>query len=420
MARLNGQNLLAGTIIVHETNEGSILVLKQTHTYAKIAWVKTPGADIILEYKKGPPASISTISKSDLDAKLASGAIVSAPPAGQSAVQTPTAGSAPPAGQAPPAISYDDEKDFTVEIINEGGGARITRYAGKNTELRIPPRIGDHPVTEIGERAFTKKGLTSVALPESVIFIGNLAFADNPIGSVSLGANVYIANNAFDSSGYNSFSAGFYNSQGRRAGTYSNSWRFVSAPQPARPGSNNTMPASTSGAAIPASATPSDSALDPVEVISLTSGWEANKDDKSSANMSIDKEQIDGQERNVLTINVNVRSNGWAGAMIYLGDIIQRLKNANGVRFKVLGDGKRWRVNFPTNNVADSSWHGMTITTQNGKVTSIDVPFSRLRQPNWGRKTAFNKNNITGMAIQRTNDTGLGASAIKVFDFEIY
>ena len=217
MAKLNGQNLLAGTIEDYETNEGIILVLKQTHTYARVAWIKTPGADINLEYKNATK-TISVIPKAELDAKLAS-----AKPGTSSAV-----GSA----SLPQALDYDDEKDFSVEAINDGSAARITRYNGKNTELNIPPRIGTRPVTEIGDRAFMKKGLTSVIIPESVIFIGNMAFADNPIGSVSLGANVYVANNAFDSVGYNAFTAAFYNNQGRRAGIYSNSWRFVSAVAP--------------------------------------------------------------------------------------------------------------------------------------------------------------------------------------------
>jgi formylglycine-generating enzyme required for sulfatase activity len=156
-------------------------------------------------------------------------------------------------------VGYDDEKDFTVEIIKESNSVRITKYNGKNTELKIPPRIGDRPVTEIGERVFVKKGLVSVVIPESVIFIGNLAFADNQIGSVSIGSNVYIANNAFENTGYNSFSAGFYNNQGRKSGIYSNSWRWVSAiaaqpavqqaaqpaAQSAHSGVNNTAPAIT-------------------------------------------------------------------------------------------------------------------------------------------------------------------------------
>jgi hypothetical protein len=422
IAKLNGKGILAGSITQHDTNEGSILVLKQTHAYVGIAWVKTPGADIILEYKQDPPASLRSISKSDLDAKLASAGVPSSP-----AGQMPPAGLVPIAGQVPTAASaqsaqgYDDEKDFTVETINEDSAARITRYGGKNTELRIPPRIGDRPVTEIGERVFTKKGLTSVAIPESVVFIGNLAFAENQIGSISIGANVYIANNAFDGSGYNPSFVGFYNNQGRRAGTYSNSWRFVStaAPQPVYPASGSAVPAGTPGVA--ASAAPSDPTIGSVEVISPTSGWKVSKDPKSRASMSINKEQIDGREWDVLAIDANVVSNGWAGVDIFnIGLINQKLQNANGVRFKVLGDGKRWRVLFTTSNVTDGNYHGTIISTQRGKVISVDVPFSRVRQGDWGRKTAFNNNNITGLAIQRTNDTGLGASAIKVFDFEIY
>jgi len=154
-------------------------------------------------------------------------------------VKTALTGAAPPTGQMTTAVNaslsnvpgYDDEKEFTVEVIDGGSAARITKYNGKNTEIRIPPRIGNSTVTEIGDRVFTKKGLTSVIIPESVIFIGNMAFADNQISSVSIGSNVYVANNAFDGSGNFSF-AGFYNSQGRKAGTYGISWRIVSAVAP--------------------------------------------------------------------------------------------------------------------------------------------------------------------------------------------
>ena len=223
MAKLSGKNVSAGTITLHNTNEGNILVLKQTHIYVKIAWVPTPGADIILEYKRGPPVSFKLISKSELDEKLAAtdgAGSLTPPPAGQASI----AESAP----LPPVGSYDDENDFTTEIINDGSAARITGYTGKSTDVRIPPHIENRPVTEIGERAFIKKGLTSIAIPDSVIFIGGMAFAENQISSVRIGANVYIANNAFDSSWYNSSFAGLYNSQGRKAGIYNNSWSLVS------------------------------------------------------------------------------------------------------------------------------------------------------------------------------------------------
>ena len=222
---------------------------------------------------------------------LIAGAVAEAG-SGGSDVRAVPAGTASSAGltaaSASSAINYDDEKDFTVEIISDSNTARITRYVGKNTELKIPPRIGGRLVTEIGERAFVKKGLVSVVIPDSVIFIGNMAFADNQIGSVSIGANVYIANNAFENTGYNSFSAGFYNNQGRKAGTYSNSWRMVSAgsPQPAaQPASKSGAAASASKPAAAASAASSDSTVvfagngHKYEVIDKSMNWTKAKED---------------------------------------------------------------------------------------------------------------------------------------------
>jgi len=175
--------------------------------------------------------------------------------------------------------------------------------------------------------------------------------------------------------------------------------------------------AGTNGAA--ASAVSSDSALNNIEVISPTGGWRNNRDKNSDSDVTIDKEQIDGKEQYVMTIDVNAASNGWAGAYTENINIIQNLRNANGIRFKALGDGKKWRVYFGTRDVTDSCWHGMIITTQKGKVTSFDIPFNRLKQPDWGRETKFIKNNLGVMAIERSNDTGTGPAVIKIFDFEI-
>ena len=63
LAKVNGRNFLEGTITSVNTEEGSILTLKQTHTYVAGRRVNTPGSDIILEYKKGPPASLRQVSR---------------------------------------------------------------------------------------------------------------------------------------------------------------------------------------------------------------------------------------------------------------------------------------------------------------------------------------------------------------------
>ncbi|MCL2180603.1 MAG: hypothetical protein FWB83_05700 [Treponema sp.] len=70
IAMLNGRNFLAGTITMEETDEGVMLSLRQTHVYPPRDlpgiswWIRTPGPVINLEYKIGPPASLSFVSSS--------------------------------------------------------------------------------------------------------------------------------------------------------------------------------------------------------------------------------------------------------------------------------------------------------------------------------------------------------------------
>jgi len=66
VAKVNGSNTLSGTLTFLQTNQGYILTLKQTHTYIRNQSINTPGPDINLEYIVGPPASLRTISRSEL------------------------------------------------------------------------------------------------------------------------------------------------------------------------------------------------------------------------------------------------------------------------------------------------------------------------------------------------------------------
>jgi len=79
---------------------------------------------------------------------------------------------------------YDDESDFRVELINEGKAIRITAYKRGGREVRIPPKIQNLPVTEIGTEAFSKKFITSVIIPNSVTDIGIDAFSYNHLTEV--------------------------------------------------------------------------------------------------------------------------------------------------------------------------------------------------------------------------------------------
>ena len=69
IAKNSGRDFLAGSFTSEDTSEGSILTLNQTHIYSTeqkpgiggdVGWVKTPGPQIVLEYKSGPPATMST------------------------------------------------------------------------------------------------------------------------------------------------------------------------------------------------------------------------------------------------------------------------------------------------------------------------------------------------------------------------
>jgi hypothetical protein len=70
-------------------------------------------------------------------------------------------------------------------------------------------------VTTIGEKAFSYNQLTSATISNGVTTIGDEMFAYNQLVSVTIGANVEIAENAFD----NAFAA-FYHNNGKKAGDY--------------------------------------------------------------------------------------------------------------------------------------------------------------------------------------------------------
>jgi hypothetical protein len=71
------------------------------------------------------------------------------------------------------------ESDFEIEWdTNVSGGVVITSYLGSKHEVNIPQSIQNHPVTSIGEWAFSEcVSLTSVTIPNSVTSIGDGAFA---------------------------------------------------------------------------------------------------------------------------------------------------------------------------------------------------------------------------------------------------
>ncbi|MDR0441774.1 MAG: formylglycine-generating enzyme family protein [Treponema sp.] len=73
-AKLNNRNFMMGTIVTQNTNEGVLLTLNQTHVYPKrdipiisaiikTKWIQKTEHEIFLEYKAGPPPSLSFVSR---------------------------------------------------------------------------------------------------------------------------------------------------------------------------------------------------------------------------------------------------------------------------------------------------------------------------------------------------------------------
>jgi hypothetical protein len=140
---------------------------------------------------------------------------------------------------------------------------------------------------------------------------------------------------------------------------------------------------------------------------------------------SIADEEIGGQVREVLTMDTNLASgSGWRCIVLRLTNetTVQTLQKGSGVRFKVLGDGKSWRFQVGTDEaMSDHCYHEIRVKTKKGNIVEIDVPYSKLKQPAWGKKVPFINTSINSIYFQRHSDIGgAGSSTIKVFDFEIY
>jgi len=100
-------------------------------------------------------------------------------------------------------------------------------YHPREDRLVIPNAISGVPVTSIGARAFRDIGVTHVIIPSSITYIGEEAFGRNPLASVTIGANVAMAESSFlhtwrnnDGRISNHPFSRYYAQNGRRAGTY--------------------------------------------------------------------------------------------------------------------------------------------------------------------------------------------------------
>jgi len=164
------------------------------------------------------------------------------------------------------------------------------------------------------------------------------------------------------------------------------------------------------------------------------SPWPDTRDKRgeSTAEVFITSEEIDGTEINgVLNIKTNLkgRENSdmfYADINITKYDIIQRLRQANGIRFKTRGDGKSWIVKFFTKESTQErkyAHYQYIFGTVRDKVIVYDIPYSSLILPEYWEKYSFdfNKESIKILSISADNTIqGAGSSSLQIFDFEIY
>jgi len=82
---------------------------------------------------------------------------------------------------------YFEKKEGDYSFIQTKYGAVITNYTGnEGSRLQIPSKLGGVTVTGIGDRAFMRKNISRMQLPESLVFIDNGAFSYNQMASVNL------------------------------------------------------------------------------------------------------------------------------------------------------------------------------------------------------------------------------------------
>jgi DNA-binding CsgD family transcriptional regulator len=151
----------------------------------------------------------------------------------------------------------------------------------------------------------------------------------------------------------------------------------------------------------------------------------------STSEVFITREEIDGVSVDVLNIKINlvkrdmISESCFANAHTRNPDLIQHLRQANGIRFKAKGNGKLWTLDFFTKeSTAEGNYphYSYFVNTIKDQVIVVDVPYSSLYLPEYFSQYSFdfNKETINSMSITANLLHGYGPSLLQIFDFEIY
>ncbi|MDR1839104.1 MAG: helix-turn-helix transcriptional regulator [Treponema sp.] len=177
----------------------------------------------------------------------------------------------------------------------------------------------------------------------------------------------------------------------------------------------------------------------PVKFSGFQMGLYANADKQlggnSTAKLYLTDEIIDGIAVNdVINIEITLAEGEYHTPNVLAAtnyfDLVDQLKKAKGIRFKAIGDGKTWNVQFHTVESPATDWasYEYAFRTVPNKIVNVDIPYSSLRQPSWLSREynpekifEFGRERIVTMVFSTsTRFQELGSSSIKIFDFEIY
>jgi hypothetical protein len=82
-------------------------------------------------------------------------------------------------------VFSQNASDFELQP-NDDDTVTILNYKGSGKDIVIPEKIINLPVTGISERAFSGKGLSSVKIPNSILYIKEHAFSNNNLSRLEL------------------------------------------------------------------------------------------------------------------------------------------------------------------------------------------------------------------------------------------
>jgi hypothetical protein len=145
---------------------------------------------------------------------------------------------------------------------------------------------------------------------------------------------------------------------------------------------------------------------------------------ESTGVLEIKTETINGKEAEALTMSGSLSKKSQNPYVIFgttMDILAKKLHKAKGVRFKIVGSGQVYRMEFATSGVKDYCYHGHTFTAEQNQVKEITVYFDKLEQRSWGKKVPFDKSTIN--AVNFVFDGGIVQVGLpfrlKIFDFEV-